>query len=125
MEDKKEMHQREKIAWYVLRGELIDSERLNECYECLGGPNHIRSRAEEAEWLVRNVSPLSLSEYFDLEYVRVCTHCGKPMGWGYCIEGGCEYYCSEECMHQHYSEEEWLALCDDGKGESYYTAWID
>ena len=47
------------------------------------------------------------------------------MGWGYCIGDGCEYYCSEECLTQHYSDEEWQEMYNKGKGDSYYTAWID
>jgi len=119
------MHQREIISWYVLRGELIDSEDLNFCYKSLGGPQYIKSRAGKAEWLIKHYSALTLSEYIDLEYVRICTHCGKPMGWGYCIGDGCEYYCSEECLTQHYSDEEWQEMYNKGKGDSYYTAWID
>ena len=47
------------------------------------------------------------------------------MGWGYCVECGNEYYCSDDCLHQKYSEEEWIEMYDNGKGTSYYTAWID
>lgn len=56
---------------------------------------------------------------------RICSHCGKPMKEGYCIENGLEYYCSDECLYKHYTEEEYNKLYDDGNGDSYYTEWED
>ncbi len=47
------------------------------------------------------------------------------MCWGYCVDGGSEHYCSEECLRQHYSEEELRLLYADGCGDTYYTSWID
>ena len=32
------------------------------------------------------------------EEERICSACGKPMNKGYCIEGGMEYYCCDECL---------------------------
>ena len=119
------MHQRERISWYVMLGEMMESENLDECFTAFIGPTNITSKVERAYWLVKNVPALMLSEYFDFEYVRICSHCGKPMGWGYCLEGGCEYYCSSECLHHHFSDEEWENLYNHGNGDSYYTAWID
>lgn len=55
--------------------------------------------------------------------MRTCTHCGKSMTNGYCIDNGCEYYCSDECLHEHYTEEEYLEMYDDGEGDSYWTEW--
>ena len=54
---------------------------------------------------------------------RTCSHCGKGMREGYCINAGEEYYCSDECLHEHYTEEEYLELYDDGNGDSYWTEW--
>ena len=54
--------------------------------------------------------------------MRVCDKCEKPMLEGYCIGGGEEYYCSEECLHSKYSAEEWEEMYDDG-GDNYYTEW--
>lgn len=61
----------------------------------------------------------------DLEHIRCCSECGKPMYEGFCIENGADYYCSEECLHKHISEEEYDKLYDDGKGDSYWTSWLD
>ena len=61
----------------------------------------------------------------DLEHVRCCSECGKPMYEGFCIENGAEYYCSEECLHKNISEEEYTKLYDDGRGDSYWTSWLD
>lgn len=119
------MTQRERIAWYVLRGELIDSKSLYAAFKALAGNTNIKGKAARAEWLIKNVSPETLEQYFNFQYVRICSHCGKPMAWGYCIGGGSEYYCSEKCLHQHYSEEEFLRMYDNGNSDTYYTCWID
>ncbi len=121
----RKMTQRERIAWYVLRGELIDSEFLHAAFRALGGVRYIKGRAARAEWLMNNVSPETLEQYFEFQYVRICSHCGKPMAWGYCIRDGCEYYCSAECLHQHYTEEEFMVMYDQGNSDTYYTSWID
>ena len=55
--------------------------------------------------------------------MRKCSHCGKQMTQGYLIHDGNEYYCSDECLHKHYTEEEYLNLYDDGNGDSYWTEW--
>lgn len=54
---------------------------------------------------------------------RFCDNCGRYMTRGYVIENGCEYYCSDDCLHTRYSEEEYLKLYNDGDGDSYYTEW--
>ena len=56
---------------------------------------------------------------------RKCSNCGKKMTEGYCIDNGLEYYCSDECLHKHYKEEEYEEMYDDGNGDSYYTEWED
>lgn len=57
--------------------------------------------------------------------MRICNDCGKYMTRGYVIENGVEYYCSEECLNKHYTENEYLQMYDDGNGDSYYTEWED
>ena len=57
--------------------------------------------------------------------MRYCSECGKPMREGYCIDNGLEYYCSDECLHKHYTEEEWLDMYDDGNSDNYWTQWED
>lgn len=52
MNKSQKMTQRERIAWYVLRGELIDSESLYAAFRALGGNRNVRGRAAKAEWLV-------------------------------------------------------------------------
>lgn len=61
----------------------------------------------------------------DLEHVRCCSECGKPMYEGFCIEDGAEYYCSDECLHKNINQEEYDAFYDDGRGDSYWTSWLD
>lgn len=66
-----------------------------------------------------------LEKYEEDVYVRHCNECGKEMWEGFCIEGGLEYYCSEECLHKNLTEEEYEELYDNGNGDSYYTEWYD
>lgn len=54
---------------------------------------------------------------------RICSHCGKEMQEGYCIEGGMDYYCSDECLESEISREEYEKLYDNGDGDSYWTDW--
>lgn len=58
-----------------------------------------------------------------MEEKRLCSECSVEMTEGYCIDGGSEYYCSDECLHKHYSREEYDELYDDGNGDSYWTIW--
>ena len=53
---------------------------------------------------------------------RICSECKVKMNQGYCIDAGLEYYCSDKCLHKHYTEEEWLDMYEDG-GDSYWTEW--
>lgn len=43
---------------------------------------------------------------------------------GFCLDGGEAYYCSKECLHHDFTEEEWEAECRSGN-ESYWTQWDD
>ena len=57
------------------------------------------------------------------KFARKCDECGKGMNEGYVIDAGAAYYCSDECLHKHFTEEEWTELYDDGNSESYWTEW--
>ena len=57
--------------------------------------------------------------------MRVCSECKEKMNEGYCIDAGLEYYCSDECLRKHYTEEEYLEMYDEGNGDSYWTEWED
>lgn len=52
---------------------------------------------------------------------RICSECGKEMTEGFVIDGGTEYYCSEECLHKNYTHEEYMEMYEDGEGETYWT----
>ena len=116
--------QQEAMAWEALKREMMDSYNLNFAFRDLKGDKAIRTRRGKVRWLAEHVAPEKLEGYFDFQHVRVCSHCGKPMSWGYLIEGGTTY-CSDECLHQHISAEEFEELYDEGRGDSYYTTWIE
>lgn len=55
------------------------------------------------------------------ENKRVCFHCGKLMNDGYVFYDGEAYYCSEKCLHQHFSEEEYIRGFNND--DAYWTEW--
>lgn len=57
-----------------------------------------------------------------MERYRVCCLCDTITQEGYIIEGY-EFYCSEKCLHQVISAEEFMELYNDGKGDSYWADW--
>lgn len=71
--------------------------------------------------------PVCFNEFVGNEFeqsLRTCNECGKMhLKAGFVINGGAEYYCSEECLHKHYTEQEYLDLYDEGDGDSYWTEW--
>lgn len=56
-------------------------------------------------------------------YPRTCSECNKGMNQGYCISDGAEYYCSDNCLHKHYTNAEFNEMYDYGDGGSYWTEW--
>ena len=56
---------------------------------------------------------------------RTCDECGAHMVQGFVIDGGCEYYCSEDCLHKNYTPEEWEEMYGDGNTDNYWTEWED
>lgn len=66
-------------------------------------------------------------------FARKCTCCGGGMNQGYVVGGGAEYYCTDECLMQHYTPEEWKEMTaeeeeDDygfslGSDDNYWTEW--
>ena len=53
---------------------------------------------------------------------RRCSECGKLMREGYCVDMGVAYYCSEDCLHSDFTDEEWEEECESND-QSYYTEW--
>ena len=52
---------------------------------------------------------------------RFCTCCGKLMDEGFVIEDGKEYFCTDECLHKYYSEQEYNEMYE--KDLAYWTIW--
>ena len=53
---------------------------------------------------------------------RRCSVCGKLMREGYCEDMGEAYYCSTDCLHTNFTDEEWDEECENND-QSYYTEW--
>ena len=106
----------------VLREEIMAHPNLEQFFISKVGMN---LRQYMTGYVIDNTSVEELVDELDLQHSRCCSECGKPMYEGFCIEDGAEYYCSEECLHKHLSEEEYKELYDDGNGNSYWTSWLD
>ena len=52
---------------------------------------------------------------------RICDVCGVEMEFGYVIDEGMECYCSDDCLHGVYSEDEYDELCQEDL--AYWTVW--
>lgn len=57
-----------------------------------------------------------------IKYARVCDECAKGMNDGFVISGGEQYFCSKECLHQNYTEEEFTAMATEDS-DTYWTQW--
>ena len=51
-----------------------------------------------------------------------CSVCGRLFREGYCQDAGANYYCSDDCLHKHFSDEEWSEEYNTND-QSYYTSW--
>ena len=113
----------------VLRQEVLASKTLDSYFHQLIKEKRGLS-AEDiqelmADYVMKHRTAEELVDELELEHIRVCSECGKPMYEGYCIEDGAEYYCSEECLHENLTDKEYENLYDEGRGDSYYTSWVD
>lgn len=55
---------------------------------------------------------------------RVCSICGEKFVEGYYAgETNGKYYCSDECLHKDFTDDEWRDLYTED-GENYYTSWV-
>lgn len=61
-------------------------------------------------------------EEFD-DTARMCTHCGRVMKAGFCINQGEQYFCSDSCLYENYTKEEFDEMYNDGEGDTFYTEW--
>lgn len=119
------MRRRDLIAMYVAIGELTDSDMLISLYRRLSGRQKIPPRPSMAEWLATEVGFKKLSELMSFKLVRFCTNCGLPMGWGYCVDLGVEYFCCEECLQKHYRPGKIEKMFEEGQLDLYPSYWID
>lgn len=54
---------------------------------------------------------------------RICNECKKVIVRdGFVVSGGDIYYCSEGCLHIHYTKQEWEEMYTDD-GDNYWTEW--
>ena len=113
----------------VLRQEVLASKTLDSYFNQLikekGGLSAEDIQEIMADYVLKHSTAEELVDELELEHIRVCSECGKPMTEGFCIEDGAEYYCSEDCLHKNLSDEEYENLYDEGRGNSYWTSWLD
>lgn len=69
----------------------------------------------------KNQELIDILEELGIE-IRICSECGKIMQSGY-ITADFDYYCSDDCLHKHYTDEEWEKLYEEYPDDYYYTEW--
>lgn len=94
-----------KEEWYIRHtgGHMI----------CLTWSDGVTLNGEESQFF----EPMQEGQTFH----EVCGECKKGMNQGFVIGDGDEYYCSEECLHKHYSPKEWNQMYNQDEG--YWTEW--
>lgn len=59
------------------------------------------------------------------EEERLCSGCGVPMQEGFHFESDATQYCSEKCLMQVITWDEYLVIHNNGDGDAYWTDWYD
>ena len=111
-----------------LYDELSQATRKIECWvqDDYHGSVDAEECDTEAEWDAVIDSFKAYIEANGVKYARMCDKCGKGMNDGYCVNGGDEYYCSPECLHQEYDKQEWQEMYANGfSDQNYWTDWED
>lgn len=65
-----------------------------------------------------------ITDFFEIDNVRICSHCGMPMVVGVYADG--DYYCSDECLEAGIGIDNYLTLSDENVFEDsqyFYTEW--
>lgn len=82
--------------------------------------NNLEKKKSDLKYMIENnTKDLELLNYF--ENVRKCSDCKKELKKGYCINDGQEYYCSDKCLYNHYTKDEYNNLYNNNC--AYYTEW--
>ena len=89
---------------------IIDLEE-----ECENLSEYNRTLIQKIEYLNDIIDKL-----VDGDEYRICDDCNEVMFSGYCVNDS-EYYCSDECLHSHYTEDEYKELYNEDC--AYWTEW--
>ena len=106
----------EAVDWYVgltVEGIKLAGAEVKDVLE-----NYIVYDFEGEEY-VDEVVIYDENGYQRTEMARFCSECGELMIDGYVVYDGEEYYCSDECLHKHYTDKEWREMYESDNG--YYT----
>jgi hypothetical protein len=62
--------------------------------------------------------------------IRTCDECHSAMSSGFVVDDGEKYYCTDKCLHKHYTAEQWAEMTEDINpqdkafgGGNYWTEW--
>jgi hypothetical protein len=59
------------------------------------------------------------------KFARKCSACGAGMNEGYIIWDGSYYFCSDDCLHTKFTQEEYLEMYNNGDNDTFWTDWYD
>lgn len=111
---------------YEMRAILrkVTDHTAGQIYSTIELDAFIENYLKENSVIVPNKVADALVEYYHdtANECRRCSVCGRLMQEGYCQDGGYRYYCSDDCLHTEYSDEEWNKECENND-QSYWTQW--
>lgn len=112
----------ELLALFLLNFFSIDKLRAvaSKCFIVLKDTDKssvVASIIESKKWSV-------ILDALEIRDFRICSKCGSLMHQGFCFDMGNSYYCSNECMKQDFTMDEWIRECEIND-QSYWTDWFE
>lgn len=83
---------------------------------------NLLSKKKKAERYDYALTLQEVLEEQDIE-VTVCSTCYKLIIKGYVLDGGREHYCSDKCLQEYISLDEFKKSYEDDDTENYWTEW--
>jgi hypothetical protein len=98
--------------------DVYDSQKFSQALELMISKHDFQ---EGINWQTVNY----YLDEFCLKDKRKCNNCDESMKEGFVINGGCEYYCNEECLNKHYSKKTYTEMYNKGNSDTYWTTFDD
>ena len=126
VEDETDIHIEKKLdTYYAIVNSHMGFNSQIDCYFDFDYTLNVDTCDTESLWDAVHETFTNYVIENGIKYARKCDVCKQGMNNGYVIEGGLEYFCSDQCLHKTYTKNEWAKLCEDENEENYWTQWED